>query len=71
MAKAPRSGAVKTRLVPPRRAGQAAILSGCFLEDIRDTFNAIAALVPAEGCVAYWPPAAEAEFHDLLPSIGR
>lgn len=70
MAKAPRSGEVKTRLVPPLRAEEAAILSGCFLKDITTNFIAVAQRVPAEGYVAYSPPGSEAMFRDLvLPEI--
>ena len=68
MAKAPRSGEVKTRLVPPLCADEAAILSGCFLKDIAANFNAAAQRLPAQGYVAYSPPGAEAVFRDLLPS---
>src|SRR5262249_26775904 len=34
MVKAPRSGEVKTRLVPPLRAEEASLLSACFVKDI-------------------------------------
>src|SRR6266849_6007894 len=70
MAKAPRSGEVKTRLVPPLRAEEAAILSGCFLQDITENFIAASRLVPVQGYVAYSPPGSEALFRDLvLPEI--
>jgi uncharacterized protein len=68
MAKAPRSGEVKTRLVPPLCADEAAVLSGCFLKDITANFKAAARLLPAEGYVAYSPPGAAAVFRDLVPS---
>jgi rSAM/selenodomain-associated transferase 1 len=66
MAKAPRSGEVKTRLVPPLEADQAAFLSGCFIKDITANFAAVARLLPAQGYVAYSPPGAEAVFRDLV-----
>lgn len=70
MAKAPRSGEVKTRLVPPLRAEEAAILSGCFLQDITENFIAASRLVPVQGYVAYSPPGSEDLFRDLvLPEI--
>ncbi len=34
MAKAPREGEVKTRLVPPLSEADAALLGGCFIRDI-------------------------------------
>src|SRR5258708_722803 len=70
MAKAPRRGEVKTRLVPPLRAEEAAILSGCFLQDITENFIAASKIVPVQGYVAYSPPGSEALFRDLvLPEI--
>jgi uncharacterized protein len=71
MAKAPRSGAVKTRLVPPLSGDEAAILSACFLKDITENFALAGEQVPARGYVAYSPPGTEAIFRDLLPaSVG-
>ena len=67
MAKAPRSGAVKTRLVPPLTGDEAATLSTCFLKDIADNFDLVAEQVPAHGYIAYSPPGAEAVFRDFLP----
>lgn len=70
MAKAPRSGEVKTRLVPPLRADEAAILSECFLKDITANFIATAQAVPAQGFVAYSPPGSETLFRALvLPEV--
>jgi len=71
MAKAPRSGAVKTRLVPPLSGDEAAILSTCFLKDITENFELVAEQVPARGFVAFTPPGTEAIFRELLPaSVG-
>jgi rSAM/selenodomain-associated transferase 1 len=67
MAKAPRSGEVKTRLVPPLRAEEAAILSGRFLQDIVENFLAASRSVPVRGYVAYSPPGSEALFRALVP----
>src|SRR5258708_18336658 len=70
MAKATRRGEVKTRLVPPLRAEEAAILSGCFLQDSTENFIAASKTVPVQGYVAYSPPGSEALFRDLvLPQI--
>jgi rSAM/selenodomain-associated transferase 1 len=66
MAKAPRSGEVKTRLVPPLSEEEAAALSACFLKDITDNFLAAARRVPIAGHVAYSPPGSEALFRDLV-----
>ena len=71
MAKAPRSGTVKTRLVPPLTSDEAATLSTCFIKDISENFARVAEQVPAHGHVAYSPPGAEAIFRDLLPSSIR
>ena len=43
MAKAPRVGDVKTRLVPPLQAEEAAALSGAFLADAAENILAAAA----------------------------
>jgi uncharacterized protein len=70
MAKAPRSGEVKTRLVPPLREDEAAILSASFLKDIAANFLAAGESVAIAGHVAYSPPGSEAVFRDLvLPEI--
>jgi rSAM/selenodomain-associated transferase 1 len=68
MAKAPRRGEVKTRLVPPLTAEQAAALSSCFVKDITTNFMEVARLRPARGFVAYSPPGAASLFRDLVPS---
>ena len=67
MAKAPRQGEVKTRLVPPLSQSDAAALSGCFIRDIAGNILAAARDAPIEGYVAYSPPGSEALFRALLP----
>ncbi|GGF44997.1 hypothetical protein GCM10011611_59280 [Aliidongia dinghuensis] len=67
MAKAPRNGEVKTRLVPPLHVAEAAALSACFLKDIAANFMAAAETVPIAGFIAYSPPGSEALFRDLVP----
>jgi rSAM/selenodomain-associated transferase 1 len=67
MAKAPRSGEVKTRLVPPLRADEAAILSTCFLKDITANFVAASRRVPVAGYIAFSPPGSEDVFRALVP----
>ena len=66
MAKAPRVGAAKTRLVPPLTAEDAAALSACFIRDAAENIAAAAEQVAIEGYIAFAPPDAEAEFHLLL-----
>lgn len=67
MAKAPRQGEVKTRLVPPLSPEEATALSGAFIRDIAENILAAAATAPIDGWVAYSPPGSEAEFAALLP----
>src|SRR5829696_2863082 len=67
MAKAPRRGEVKTRLVPPLSVDGAAALSGCFIQDIAANLLAAAEAAPIDGFVAYSPPGSEAAFAPLLP----
>jgi rSAM/selenodomain-associated transferase 1 len=67
MAKAPRNGEVKTRLVPPLKTEEAAILSTCFLKDITANFKAASESVPVAGYIAYSPPGSEALFRALVP----
>jgi uncharacterized protein len=66
MAKAPRPGAVKTRLCPPLLAAEAAALYRCFL---LDKIAAVQALVGARPVVAYTPDEAQAEFAGLAPDF--
>jgi uncharacterized protein len=66
MTKAPRPGHVKTRLIPPLTADEAAQLNRCFL---RDTAAAIARALGsvARGIAVYTPLGTEAEYMDILP----
>jgi rSAM/selenodomain-associated transferase 1 len=66
MTKAPRAGQVKTRLVPPLSAEEAAQLNSCFL---RDTAMAIAKAcgANARGVGVYTPIGAEAAYIGILP----
>ena len=67
MAKAPRVGEVKTRLVPPLSPAEAAALSAAFIRDIARNILAAAENVAIHGYVAYSPPGSEAAFAGLLP----
>lgn len=67
MVKAPRSGEVKTRLVPPLCAEEASLLSACFVKDIVANLLAVSESVPIDCYAAYSPPGSEALFRDFLP----
>jgi len=64
MAKAPLEGEVKTRLVPPLTAREAAALNICFLRDMAANINSIEA---ASGVVVYTPAGSESAFAGILP----
>ncbi|HYU11271.1 MAG TPA: TIGR04282 family arsenosugar biosynthesis glycosyltransferase [Stellaceae bacterium] len=71
MAKAPRVGAAKTRLVPPLSAAEAAGLSACFIRDAAENIAAAAQQAAIEGYIAYSPSDAAAEFASLLAGATR
>ncbi|MGH7383706.1 MAG: TIGR04282 family arsenosugar biosynthesis glycosyltransferase [Candidatus Rokuibacteriota bacterium] len=66
MAKAPRVGAVKTRLCPPLRAPEAADLARCFLLDAVERVRTVAGAQPI---MAYTPVEARAQFEDAAPGF--
>ena len=75
MAKAPRVGEAKTRLVPPLSPEEAAALSACFIRDAAENVAAAGGgQAPVEGYIALWPPDAAPELPalaagtQLLPS---
>jgi len=74
MAKAPVSGAVKSRLVPPLTEDEAAALNRCFIRDVSASIEAAAAMVAAAsdarftGMVAYSPVGMESAFDGLVPT---
>lgn len=65
MAKAPLAGEVKTRLVPPLTAREAAELNLCFLRDMAANIESIGET--AAGLVVYTPPGSESAFAGVLP----
>jgi len=67
MVKAPRSGEVKTRLVPPLCADEATLLSVCFIRDVAANLLAASESVPIDCYAAYSPPGGEALLRELLP----
>jgi rSAM/selenodomain-associated transferase 1 len=68
MAKAPVAGAVKTRLVPPLTASEAAALNICFLRDMTANIADVAEVGDADGFVVYAPIGAESVFEGILPN---
>ncbi len=68
MAKAPIEGEVKTRLVPPLTAREAAALNVCFLRDMAANIESVSEIAAASGLVAYTPVGAESAFAGVLPA---
>ncbi len=68
MAKEPRPGRTKTRLVPPLTADTAAELYECFLRDALDHARSVA---DATRLVAVWPPGSGGYFERLAPDFGQ
>jgi rSAM/selenodomain-associated transferase 1 len=71
MAKAPRPGQVKTRLVPPLTPAAAASLSASFLRDITENIALAAREAAIHGYVAYAPAGFEAGFAGMLAAGTR
>jgi rSAM/selenodomain-associated transferase 1 len=67
MAKAPLAGEVKTRLVPPLTAREAAALNVCFLRDTGANIKTVTEKEAASGLVIYTPTGSESAFADVLP----
>ncbi len=67
MVKAPRTGEVKTRLVPPLKPDEAAALNVCFLCDVTAVIAELCGSGEADGFAAYTPAGAEQAFDNLLP----
>lgn len=65
MAKAPLAGEVKTRLVPPLTAPEAAALNVCFLRDMAENIESLSET--GSGFVVYTPTGAESAFGGVLP----
>jgi rSAM/selenodomain-associated transferase 1 len=67
MAKAPFAGEVKTRLVPPLTAREAADLNICFLRDMAVNIASIGETEATAGLVVYTPAGSESAFEGVLP----
>jgi rSAM/selenodomain-associated transferase 1 len=68
MTKAPRAGAVKTRLTPPLTPEEAAALNICFLRDTTAAITQAAGEGRARGIGVYTPLGAETAWADILPA---
>jgi len=68
MAKAPLAGEVKTRLVPPLTAREAAELNVCFLRDMAANIERVNAAKGTSGLVVYTPAGSESAFDGVLPA---
>ena len=75
MTKAPRTGEVKTRLVPPLTNEQAAQLNRCFLHDTGAAISVCCSDLTglnsrpiARGVAVYTPIGAESDYADILPA---
>jgi rSAM/selenodomain-associated transferase 1 len=74
MAKAPISGAVKSRLVPPLTDDEASALNRCFIRDVCASIEGAMAMIPAESnvrvaaVIAFTPAATEPAFAGLVPA---
>ena len=71
IAKAPRPGLVKTRLVPPLSPSSACALSASFLRDITENIALAAREADIHGYVAYAPVGFEAAFDGMLATGTR
>src|SRR5438132_11170222 len=69
MTKAPRAGAVKTRLVPPLTHDEAAQLNSSFLSDVAAAISAAATERIARGVAVYTPVGTEAAYQNILPEV--
>jgi len=67
MAKVPVAGEVKTRLVPPLTADEAAALNVCFLRDMAANIDAVSETEAASGLVVYTPAGAESVLDGVVP----
>jgi rSAM/selenodomain-associated transferase 1 len=67
MAKAPREGEVKTRLVPPLTTAEAAALGVAFIRDVAENILAAAEAAAIDGYIAYSPPGSAEVFQALAP----
>jgi rSAM/selenodomain-associated transferase 1 len=65
--KTPRPGHSKTRLSPPLRPDECAVISACFIQDLSTTIARVAGDGLASGYAVYTPAGTESELRALLP----
>lgn len=68
MAKAPRRGSIKTRLVPPLTEEEAERLGRCFLQDVTSNIARLCDEDRVHGFAAYTPRGEESAFESVLPN---
>lgn len=71
MCKTPIAGASKTRLAPPLRPEECALLSGCFIRDLSNTIQATAIQGDIVPYAVYTPSGSEDALKRLLPNDCR
>ena len=67
MCKTPTAGASKTRLSPPLRPEECAVLSGCFIADLSNTIGAMASDGDIAPYAVYTPSGSEEQLKQFLP----
>lgn len=65
--KTPIAGQSKTRLSPPLRPEDCALLSACFIRDVASTINSLCGSGGVTGYAVYSPTGSEPELQALLP----
>src|SRR5689334_2561850 len=68
MAKLPRPGKVKTRLVPPLTPKEAAVLNHCFLRDTITSITSILRSDLARGVIVFTPASSKHELEKIIPA---
>jgi uncharacterized protein len=66
--KTPTPGKSKTRLAPPLLPEECAAISACFIRDLSQTIQSLAADGDVEGCAVYTPYGSEAALRQILPN---
>ena len=65
--KTPTPGKSKTRLAPPLLPEECAAISACFIRDLSETIQSLAADGDVEGCAVYTPYGSESALRQILP----
>jgi len=67
LCKTPRAGASKTRLSPPLRPAECAVISGCFISDLSATIQSISSEGDIAPYAVYTPKGSEDALRQILP----